>query len=124
MAEQGSMVAAGEVQMGLGAGGKAYFFGVSRDVANVSASQSVVLGSTGAVGDWLESLLVVPATTSPGAVSIQDGAAAPITVFAGGATSIADLRPFSIPVRAASKNGAWKVTTGANVSVVASGSFT
>lgn len=77
----------------------------------------------GAKGDILETLLVTPASTSPGAISILDGSAS-ITVFAGGAGSVADLKPFTVYVGARSINGPWSVTTGASVSVVASGRFT
>lgn len=90
----------------------------------VAASQSdQALGPTGAKGDFLTGLLVVPATTSPGAVSIKDGSGGAITVFTGGATSVADLTPFFIPLGLKSTNGAWSVTTGANVSVIAVGMF-
>jgi hypothetical protein len=75
------------------------------------------------VGDYLKFLLVVPATTSPGAVTILDNATS-ITVFAGGASSVSNLVPFPIPVEALSVSGAWKVTTGADVSVIAIGNFT
>ena len=90
----------------------------------VAAGQTdQVLGSTGARGDWLEFLLVVPASTSPGAVSIKDGAGNAITVFAGGAGSLSGLASFAIPIACISEDGAWKVTTGANVSVLAVGEF-
>jgi hypothetical protein len=83
-----------------------------------------VLGPTGAAGDYLASLLIVPATTSPGAVSIKDGSGTAIPIFTGGASSVSNLVPFSAPLGIKSVAGAWKVTTGANVSVVASGNFT
>jgi hypothetical protein len=90
----------------------------------VAASQTAqVLGTAGAVGDYLYFLLVIPATTSPGAVTILDNVTS-ITVFAGGASSVSNLVPFAIPVQALSVSGAWKVTTGANVSVIAVGNFT
>lgn len=93
----------------------------------VAASQTAqaLVGEalTGAKNDILEMLMIVPATTSPGAVSLTDGATT-ISVFAGGATSVADLTPFPWFFGARSQNAAWKVTTGANVSVVAFGRFT
>lgn len=90
----------------------------------VAASQTAqVLGATGATGDYLNFVLVVPATTSPGNVLLLDNATS-ITIFAGGASSVTSLIPFPIPIQAKSVNGAWKITTGANVSVVAVGSFT
>jgi hypothetical protein len=54
----------------------------------VAASQTdQVIGPTGATGDYLAGVLIVPATTSPGAVSIKDGAGSAIPIFTGGATS-------------------------------------
>lgn len=91
----------------------------------IAASQTAQpLGATGAVGDVLVGLLIVPATTSPGAVSVTDGPGSAITVFAGGASSVVSLIPFFIPLGIRSLAGAWRVTTGANVSVVAVGEFT
>lgn len=91
----------------------------------VAASQTdQALGATGAAGDFLAGLLVVPATTSPGPVSIKDGAGNAITVFTGGTSSVATLHPFPIPLGLISGGGAWQITTGANVSVIAGGNFT
>lgn len=95
-----------------------------QDYEIVAASQTAqVLGATGAVGDYISGLLVVPANTSPGHVLLLDNATS-ITVFAGGGTSVADLKPFFIPIGAISVSGAWKVTTGADVSVIGIGNFT
>lgn len=90
----------------------------------VAASQTdQICGSTGAAGDVLSGLLVVPATTSPGAVSIEDGSSN-YTVFAGGTDSVATLHPFFVPLGIVSTTGGWEITTGANVSVIAVGQFT
>lgn len=79
----------------------------------------------GALGDVLYGLLILPATTSPGAVSITDGAGSAITIHPGGATSVVDLKPYRVELMGIiSTSGAWKVTTGANVSVIAVGKFT
>lgn len=94
------------------------------DYETVAASQTdQVLGPTGGTGDYLAGLLVVPATTSPGAVSIKDGSGSAVTVFTGGASSVSNLVPFFVALGITSGSGAWKVTTGANVSVVAVGNF-
>src|SRR5215203_3447910 len=82
------------------------------------------LGATGASGDYLSGVLIVPATTSPGAVSIKDGAGSAITVFTGGASSVSNLVPFFVPLGIKSGAGAWKVTTGTNVSAIGVGNFT
>ena len=90
----------------------------------VAASQTAqVIGLTGAAGDYIVGILVIPATTSPGQVLLLDGATS-ITVFVGGASSVSDLVPFFIPLGMKCTGAAWKITTGANVSVIASGNFT
>lgn len=95
------------------------------DYETIAASQTdQAMGATGAAGDILLGLLIVPATTSPGAVSIKDGSGSSITIFTGGTAAVSNLVPFFVPINAVSGSGAWKVTTGANVSVVATGSFT
>jgi hypothetical protein len=45
-------------------------------------------------------------------------------VFTGGAASVSNLVPFYIPLGINSTSGAWKITTGANVSCIAVGEFT
>lgn len=91
----------------------------------VAASQTdQILGATGATGDYLSGLLIVPATTSPGAVSIKDGSGSAITVFTGGASSVSGLVPFFVPLGIKCTGAAWKVTTGANVSAIGVGDFT
>lgn len=98
---------------------------VAGDYEAVAASQTdQPLGATGATGDYFAGLLIVPATTSPGAVSIKDGGGSAITVFTGGASSVSNLVPFFIPLGSKSIAGAWKVTTGSNVSAFAVGNFT
>lgn len=90
----------------------------------VAASQTgQALGATGALGDYIEALVIVPGTTSPGNVLLLDNATS-ITVFAGGASSVSNLVPFRIDLGMLSASGAWKVTTGANVTVIAIGRFT
>ena len=90
----------------------------------VAASQTdQVLGATGAAGNYLAGVLIVPATTSPGAVSIKDGAGSAIVVFTGGASSVSNLVPFFVPLGIVSTGGAWKITTGASVSAIGIGNF-
>lgn len=91
----------------------------------VAASQTTqALGATGATGDYFRELLVIPATTSPGAISVKDGSNSAITVFTGGATSVSNLVPFTISLGLTSTSGAWQVTTGTNVSCIGIGTFT
>lgn len=90
----------------------------------VAASQTgQVLGGSGAVGDYISGLLVIPATVNPGNVILLDNAIS-ITAFTGGTASVSNLVPFFIPLGMISVSGAWKVTTGANVSVIGVGKFT
>lgn len=91
----------------------------------VAASQTTQsLGATGGIGDYISGILVVPGTTSPGNVLLRDGAGSDITVFTGGSTSVSNLVPFFIPLGMISLSGAWKVTTGANVTCIGIGNFT
>lgn len=94
----------------------------------VAASQTAqLLGSTGAQYDYLAGVLIVPSSTSPGNVLIRDGNGSDITIFAGGATSVGDLHSFMVPLglyAVASTTAGWRITTGANVSVIAVGKFT
>lgn len=102
-------------------------FPYSTDYETVAASQTdQILGPAGAKGDVLDRLIIVPATTAPGAVSIKDGNGSAITVFTGGVGSVADLTPIVVEVGARCVNATtpgWKVTTGANVSVIGVGRF-
>lgn len=95
----------------------------------VAAAQSLqVIGPTGGKGDYLGKLIVIPTSTAPGAVSIQDGTstATLITLFNSSTATVMQpsLQPFEIPLGIRSVAGAWRVTTGAAVSVLAIGYFT
>jgi hypothetical protein len=94
----------------------------------VAASQTdQIMGATGAVGDLLDSILIIPVTTSPGPVDIKDGNGTAIRVFEGGSSSVSNLIPFSVPLGLKCLNGTtpgWKITTGANVRVIGIGNFT
>ena len=97
----------------------------SRYETVAASATDQALGPTGAKGDYLAGLLIVPAAAAAGAVSLKDGGGSAISVFAGGATvALPTLAPFFVPICAQSQVGAWSVTTGTNVSVVAVGSFT
>ena len=93
------------------------------DYETVAASQSdQVLGVTGALGDFLHSLICVVATAATAQVQIKDGSGPAITVLPnspGGGVGT-----YVIELNIVSTSGAWKVTTGAGVSVIAIGRFT
>ena len=90
----------------------------------VAASQvEQVMGTPGAIGDYLAGIVVIPDTLVPGNVILLDGATS-IVLFVGGAGSVSNLVPFLIPLGIKSVSGEWKITTGANVHCVAIGDFT
>jgi len=99
---------------------------VSAEYERVAASATdQALGATGATGDFLSHLVIVPATAAAGAVSIKDGAGSSMSVFAGGGTTaLPTLAPIIVAFGVRSLAGAWSVTTGTNVSVFAVGNFT
>jgi hypothetical protein len=92
-------------------------------IAASQTTQALTGGSGGATGDYLGFCVVVPATTSPGAVTIYDNSTA-VYSFAGGSSSVTTLISWSVPIGAVSVSGAWKVTTGTNVSALCTGKFT
>lgn len=97
---------------------------LSGEYETVAASQTAqTLGATGGTGDYVAGVLVIPATTSPGNVILLDNATS-ITIFTGGTSSVSNLVPFYIPLGMYSVSGAWKITTGANVSCIGVGNFT
>lgn len=89
--------------------------------ATTQKLSNVNAGTTGTTGDYLDNFTIIAATTTPGAVTVFDGVTAIFTIPAGTATVL----PYvvNIPVRSYSKTGSWNVTTGASVSVVATGQF-
>ena len=88
----------------------------------VAAGQSdQSLGTTGATGDYLENLIITVGTAATAAVSIKDGGGSSIPILPnspGGGIGV-----YVVPVKACSSAGAWKVTTGAGSTVVATGHF-
>jgi len=93
------------------------------DYQAVAVSQTdKVLGTTGAVGDLLQRLVITVATAATGTVSIQDGADTATLILPnspGGGVGV-----YMVELGIASRTGAWSVTTGAGATVVAVGLFT
>ena len=92
--------------------------------AVAASATDQVIGPTGASGDYLSHVIVSPATVGCGVVTIKDNATSLVAFAGGGTTPLSNLIPFVIPVGIVSTSGAWKITTGANVSCVAVGNFT
>lgn len=87
-----------------------------------ASATDFVLGAVGAAGDYLDSLVIVVSAAATSQVQIRDGAGAPITVFPASPGGGIGTYPIHLGIR--STAGAWKITTGAGVSVIATGRFT
>jgi hypothetical protein len=89
---------------------------------HVAASQTNhVLGGTGAAGDYVHRLVCTVATAATAQVQIKDGSGSTHTVLPnspGGGIGV-----YNIEMNVVSRNGAWQVTTGAGVEVLAIGVF-
>lgn len=93
---------------------------------HIAASSSAqVLGGTGAIGDYIHRLVCTVTTALTSTVQIIDGTGAGILTHTvlpaavGGGIGV-----YNIELNAVSANGAWKITTGAGVEVMAVGIFT
>ena len=85
----------------------------------VAASQTAqVLGVTGGAGDTLMRLIVTVTTSATSQVTLLDNATSYIIVPA-----VTPVGVYDIEIGAVSVSGAWKITTGAGVSVMAVGNF-
>lgn len=89
--------------------------------AVAASATNQVCGPSGATGDYLSHVIVIPATTTPGAVTIKDNTTAVISIPTGTLPSII---PYVVYVGAYSTSGTWNITTGTNVSCFAVGDFT
>lgn len=98
--------------------------GYSQYETVAASATAQVLGATGATGDYLAGVTVFPGTAGCGVVTILDNATTWGTFAGGGTTALPSLVPFVIPVGCFSTSGAWKITTGANVTCVGIGKFT
>jgi hypothetical protein len=90
-----------------------------------ASSTAQVLGGNGAIGDYIHRLVCTVSTALTSTVQIIDGTGAGILTHTllpaavGGGIGV-----YNIELNAVSANGAWKVTTGAGVEVMAIGIFT
>jgi hypothetical protein len=93
------------------------------DYQAVPASQTdLVLGTTGAIGDLLQRLVIVVATAANSSVEIQDGADSAISILPDAVGE--GIGSYVVELGIASRTGAWSVTTDSGVTVVAIGLFT
>lgn len=90
----------------------------------VAASQTTqTIGDVGFKGNVLQRVIIIPTSTTPGVVSIKDGANTAIQIFDGGVNSVLDLKPIVVELGIKSTSGAWQITTGASVRALAVGEF-
>lgn len=95
---------------------------LANEYETVAAGQTAqVLGATGATGDYLDKIIIQPATTGAGTCTVLDNATVIYTFTAG---TLGDLKPLVVPLGLKSVSGAWKITTGTNVAILAIGNFT
>jgi hypothetical protein len=87
---------------------------------HVPVSQTAqILGTTGAVGDYLHRLVITVNTAATSTVSVLDGATSHALVRANTPIGV-----YSIEMNTFSRNGAWSITTGVGAEVIAMGNFT
>lgn len=94
---------------------------IAASQTNVPVASSTNNGGNGSAGDILDLITIIPANTSPGNVSIRDSTGSANTIFVGGANSVSNTVPFTVPGPGASITGNWNATTGANVSIMGRG---
>lgn len=88
----------------------------------VAASQTdQVLGATGAIGDYLEKIVIFVATAATGAVTIKDGAT---TIGSFANSPGGGIGPYTISLGIRAVGAGFSITTGAGSSVLAIGDFT
>ena len=92
---------------------------------HVAAGQTAqVLGTTGAKGDYIHRLVCTVTTVATGNVVVVDGSGTGIlthTVIP--ASPGSGINVYNVELNAVSQDGAWKITTGAGVEVMAIGIF-
>jgi hypothetical protein len=92
------------------------------DYETVAAGQTTqTLGATGAKGDLLTLVVCVVSTAATGTVAIKDGSETAITILPN--SPGAGVGTYVIPLNLVSRTGAWQITTGAGVAVIATGEF-
>jgi hypothetical protein len=92
-------------------------------VTAAAGATTTLQSSAGAVGDYLDHIVIFPGTTAAGSVAVIDNATTLVTWPGGGTTALLTLTPFTIFVGAVSRSGAWKLTLSTNVTALAVGRF-
>jgi hypothetical protein len=87
-----------------------------------SVTNSAVQNTTGAVGDYIESIICVVATPATSQVQIKDGSGTARTILP--ANVAGGINSYELALGYTSKLGAWQISTQAGVTVFVSGRFT
>ena len=91
-----------------------------RQYETVAVSQTdQVMGGTGAVGDYLDKVVVTVATSASGTCSIKDGGGSAIPLTAANTP----IGVYVVSLQLTSTAGAWKITTGAGATAIGIGNF-
>jgi hypothetical protein len=126
MSEEFTVVQSGEPMLGMAYGKKGQMVPVGTNYINFLANNSLspLAVSSGALGDWLAGILVTPSSTTVGQIWIQDGPSSAFSALVLSAGTLADIKPFYIPIGARSAQGSWRLSTSAGVAnVMALGAF-
>ena len=93
---------------------------------HVAASASAqVLGTNGAIGDYIHRLVITVATAATSLVQVVDGTGTGILTHTILPNNVGQgVGVYNVELNAVSQNGAWKITTGAGAEVMAIGIFT
>jgi hypothetical protein len=88
----------------------------------VPASTTAMLGSTGAVGDYIEGLICIVGTPATSLVQVKDGSGTAMDVLPNAVG--AGVGTYYVPLGLLSTGVGWTVITLAGVKVIATGNFT
>lgn len=89
----------------------------------IAGQTTQTIGPVGKTGNILQRVVIIPTSTSPGAVALKDGSGDAFQIFDGGASSLTELKPIVVELGMRSALGAWQITTGSNVRALAVGRF-
>jgi len=111
---KGALAVTLETSAGLAVGGGEF--------ETVAASQTAqALGATGAIGDYIERIVLQPAHVAAGTTTLLNGTTVVFTFTTG---TLPTLAPMTVELGMVATEAGWKVTTGTSIAVLAIGNFT
>ena len=94
----------------------------NRQLIDANATNTPLAQSgLGAIGDYISHLVCVVATAATAQVQVKDGSGTAFTVLPNSPGG--GIGTYTIPSLGASRLGAWQISTGAGVTVIARGRF-